>query len=84
MLDLSISPYKSNLHIYIISITIIDEGDVVVPSLTHYDVSTEQATEEMLYDFENKSSKIYLINKIYTFTLFQLLLQMKMMQKFLH
>ena len=35
-----------------------DEDDAIVPSLAHYDVSTEQATEEMLFDFENKSSKI--------------------------
>ena len=29
----------------------IDEGDAIVPSLPYYDVSTEQATEEMLFDF---------------------------------
>ena len=55
VLDLSISPYKLNLHIYIISITIIDEDDAEVP---YYDVSTEQATEEMPFDFDNNSSKI--------------------------
>ena len=42
---------KSNLHIYIILITIIDEGDAVVPSLPHYDDVTEHATEKMLFVF---------------------------------
>ena len=36
----------------------IDEGDAIVPSLSYYDVTTEQATEDMLFDFESKSSKI--------------------------
>ena len=43
---------KSILHIYIILITITDEGDAIVPLLPSYDVNTEQATEEMLFDFE--------------------------------
>ena len=35
-----------------------DKGNPVVLSLPYCDVSTEQATEEMLFDFESKSSEI--------------------------
>ena len=54
MSDPSISHYKSYLHF---QITIIDEGDQVVPSLPHYVDVTEQATEEILFDFG--TSKIF-------------------------
>ena len=49
--DLSISHYISNLHIYNILITIIDKDDAVVLSLPHYVDVTEQATEEIMFDF---------------------------------
>ena len=63
MSDLLISHYISNLHIYNILITIIDEDDAVVPSLPHYVDVTEQATEEMLFDFG--TSKIIKFQRYY-------------------
>ena len=61
--DPLISHYKSNIHIYIILITIIDEGDADVPSLSHYDDVTEHATGEMPFDLEQvklSNSNIFL------------------------